>query len=472
MRKAWQRRSFKLRLTVWYAVVTGVVLAAFALVASETVERRLRAEIDRQLRIDFDLVEAQLETDQEGQFRWSIQGAHGDEGFARLAAWFEVWSEGGTMLFRRWPVPEASVTRDLPAPARSGLVFYDTELEPNLHVRVMERPARVLGTGVTMRLFRDETDMRRTLQQILEVFLLALPFAVLAASAGGYFVAHRSLRPVVRMASRAERITSESLSARLPNPNPADEFGQLATVFNNTLSRLESSFEELKRFTADASHELRTPITALRAVGEIAIREKADPAALRETILSMLEEAERLDALIESLLTMARLESDTVPLRLEPVDARAVCMDVAETLAVLANERNQIIDVVGDVDVAVTAERLLLRQALLNIVHNAIRNAPRGSSITMRVERSGPHGVLAVTDEGPGIARENQPRIFDRFFRVDESRSAMIGGFGLGLAIAKRSIERQGGGIGLESTIGRGSTFSIRLPLTAVAGLP
>src|SRR6266567_4469539 len=133
----------------------------------------------------------------------------------------------------------------------------------------MERPARVHERGVVVRLFRDETDMRRTLRQIVEVFLLTLPLAVALASLVGYVVAQRSLRPVAAMARQARTITAESLGERLPNPNPHDELGQLATVFNQTLERLENSFAELKRFTADASHELRTPLTALRTVGEV-----------------------------------------------------------------------------------------------------------------------------------------------------------------------------------------------------------
>ena len=254
MKNWWQRRSLKLRLTLWYAVATTIVLAVFAWVAYEVVEHRLGAELDRQLRIDFDLIEAQLDTDASGKIRWLIQGAHGDEGFARLSAWFEVWSEDKQLLFCHWPVREADIKKTLPAPLESSLRFNTVELEGDLHVRLMERPARVHERGVIVRVFRDETDMRRTLRQIVEVFFLAMPLAVALASLGGYFVARRSLAPVAAMAEQAKQITSESLAERLPNPNPHDELGQLADVFNQTLLRLENSFTELKRFTADASH--------------------------------------------------------------------------------------------------------------------------------------------------------------------------------------------------------------------------
>src|SRR5438445_4766703 len=460
----WKRRSLKLRLTLWYAAATAVILAVFAWVAYEVVEHRLGAELDRQLRIDFDVIEAQLDKDAAGQIRWLVRGAHGDEGYARLSAWFEVWSEGKQLLFRHWPVREADIKNPLPAPVESILRFYTVELEHDLHVRIMERPARVHELGVIVRLFRDETDTRRTLWQIVEVFLLAAPLAVLLASLGGYFVARRSLLPVAAMAEQAKQITSESLAERLPNPNPHDELGQLAGVFNQTLQRLEGSFTELKRFTADASHELRTPLTALRTVGEVALRQPDDPAVLRETIGSMLEEAQRLNDLIESLLTLARMESGKVRLQPEPIRVPEFLNEVCDSLSVLADEKQQTIGLVGDADVVQTADRRLLRQAVLNIVHNAIRYAPSQSRITVRCSRRNGAAVIEVADEGPGIAPEHRQRIFDRFYRIDQARSRAEGGHGLGLAIAKWSVEHQGGRIEAESEVGKGSVFRIVLP--------
>lgn len=465
MRSWWQRRSFKLRLTLWYALVTSVVLGVFSVAAYEVVEHRLEAELDRQLRIDFDIIEAQLDRDPTGTMRFAVRGAHGDEGFARLSAWFEVWSEDGKLLLRHWPVPDASITSSLAAPRGSTLHFHDVELEPDVHVRIMERPARVHESGVVMRMFRDQSDMRRTLDQIVEVFVLILPLAVLVASLGGYWMAHRSLRPVAAMAEQAQKITMESLAARLPNPNPSDEFGQLATVFNETLQRLENSFQELKRFTADASHELRTPLTSLRAVGEVALQRNQTTEQLRETIGSMLEEAERLDALIASLLTLARLESEQAALAPEPVDLDVLSREVLSTLSVLAAEKEQRLDYKGTEGVAPIADQVLLRQALLNIVHNAIRYSPRGSSITIQAEAGPAEASVSVKDEGPGISREHQSRIFDRFYRIDRARSREEGGYGLGLAIAKWSIERQGGRIEVQSDGTAGTTFRVVLPL-------
>ena len=460
----WRRRSFKVRLTLWYAAVICIVLAAFAFAVYEVVEHRLAAELDRQLRIDFDLVEAQLDTDDSGNIRWPVRGAHGDEGFARLFAWFEVWTADGRVLLRHWPVRESEIRSPLPAPAAASLSFYDVELERGVHARVMERPARLGARNVVVRLFRDQSSTRQTLRQIIEVFVLTLPFAIALASLGGYWLAQRSLRPIAAMAGQAQRITSESLSSRLPNPNPDDEFGQLATVINRTLARLESSFSELKRFTADASHELRTPLTALRSVGEVALRQHADSAALRDSIGSMLEEAQRLSELTESLLMLARMEGGHVPVNLRVSNLEELLQDVRESVAVLAADKQQSIEIgcAGSIDVPM--DPVLLRQALLNIVHNAIRYSPDGTRIALRAKRGNDEAVIEVVDAGPGIELQHRARIFDRFYRIDRSRSRAAGGHGLGLAIAKWSVEKQGGSIELESELGKGSTFRIRLP--------
>ena len=464
MSSLWQRQSVKLRLTLWYAAAMSIVLALFAVVVYEIVEHRMESELDRQLRIDFDLVEAQLDVDEAGQLRWPVQGAHGDEGFARLFAWFEVWSEDGQLLLRHWPVPDSQIERPLPAPTGTSLLFRDYEIEDNLPVRLMERPARLRGHGVVLRMFRDQSGMRQTLRQIIEVFALALPFAVALSSLGGYLLARRSMAPVAAMAAQARRITSESLEARLPNPNPHDEFGQLATVINETLARLQNSFTELKRFTADASHELRTPLTALQAVGEVALRRPDDPAVLREALQSMLEEAQRLTELTEALLTLARTESGHVQAHAESLSLAEVVREVTQSVGILATDKEQELQVHGEAEVLATADRTLLRQALLNIVHNAIRYSPAKSRITLNVRRTEREAIVEVVDQGPGIDATHRVKVFDRFFRVDTGRSRSEGGHGLGLAIAKASIERCGGRIEVDSEPGRGSTFRIRLP--------
>ena len=464
MKSWWLRRSVRLRLALWYAAATALVLIAFAWFVYEVIEHRLAAEVDRQLRIDFDLVEAQLSVDTQGRMQWNVRGSHGDEGFARMSAWFEVWSENKELLLRHWPVPEANIKDALQPPQTSTLRFATIELERGLFLRVMERPGRVQGRSVIIRVFRDETEMRRTLREIIEVSLLGFPLAGALAAIGGYLVATRSLAPLDAMAQQARRITSESLSKRLPNLNPNDELGRLATVFNETLTRLEGSFAELQRFTADASHELRSPLTALRAVGEVALRDGNDPAMLRETIASMLEEAERLTDLVDALLTLARMDATKADTTREHVNIAALLEEIRDQFEVLAVEKSQTLAITSDRHVAVQTDRTLLRLALVNLVHNAIQHSPSNSKISVAAARH-PSGVeISVSDSGHGIAPEYHHKIFEPFFRVDKARSRSAGGVGLGLAIAKRAVERNGGQIIVDSDSNRGSVFRIELP--------
>ena len=466
MKSWWLRRSVRLRLALWYAAATALVLIAFAWFVYEVIEHRLGAEIDRQLRIDFDLVEAQLTVDTEGRVQWNVRGSHGDEGFARMSAWFEVWSESKELLLRHWPVPESNINDAPSAPHGSTLKFATVELERGLFVRMMERPGRVQGRSVIIRVFRDETEMRRTLREIVEVSLLGFPLAGALAAIGGYLVATRSLAPLDAMARQARRITSESLSKRLPNLNPNDELGRLATVFNETLTRLEASFAELQRFTADASHELRSPLTALRAVGEVALRDGNDPAMLRETIGSMLEEAERLTDLVDALLTLARMDATKEGAAREEVNIGALLEEIRDQFEVLASEKGQTLAVTTDHNVVVPADRTLLRLAVVNLVHNAIQHGPSNSKISLAAARR-PDGIdISVSDSGHGIAGEYHEKIFEPFFRVDKARSRSAGGVGLGLAIAKRAAERNGGRIIVESEANRGSVFRIEFPLS------
>ncbi len=464
MKAWWQRKSLRMRLTLWYGAVTALILIAFGLCLLVFVGQRLRTELDRQLRIDFDIIGFQLERDAAGNVLWLPVGSHGNEGMTRMATWFEVWSQDDKLLLRHWPVDDSKIGAGLPAPAGGELRFSSTELESDLHVRIMERPARVDHESVIVRVIRDETDMRRALGEIAALLALGLPVAVGLSAVGGYFIARRSLSPVRQMATRARRISADSLSERLPVQNPHDELGELATVFNQTLERIDKAFAELKRFTADASHELRTPLTALRTVGEVGLREARTVDALREVIGSMLEEAQRLTDLVQALLSLSRAQSGEQPLVKEEVSLGELLREVRDSMVVLAAEKKQEVLVECDEEATVLAARPFLRQALLNLVHNAIRYSPADSTISLNCAQRANNAIIEVADEGPGIAREHLEKIFERFYRIDKARSRQAGGAGLGLAIAKWSIERQGGRIEVESEPSHGAMFRIILP--------
>ncbi|HJY78444.1 MAG TPA: ATP-binding protein, partial [Burkholderiales bacterium] len=291
-----------------------------------------------------------------------------------------------------------------------------------------------------------------------------IPLAVALAIVGGYFLAGRVLAPVGRMADKARRMTAESLAERLPVVNPRDEFGRLGTVFNDMLSRVQDSFESLRRFTADASHELRTPLTAMRSVGEVALQADRDPARYRDVIGSMLEEVDRLTALVENLLTLTRADAGKIAVNREVSDLREFASSTANHLRPLAEENQQSLELEPGRPTMASFDPKILRLALVNLIHNAIKYAPTGGRVRLRVKtRSNGDAVVEVDDNGPGIPVEHRERVFERFYRIDSGRASDTGGAGLGLAIARWAVEANGGRIEVENGAPSGSVFRIVL---------
>jgi heavy metal sensor kinase len=311
---------------------------------------------------------------------------------------------------------------------------------------------------------RSEERLREQLSEVLKVLALGLPLVIVLAGVGGYILAGRALAPIDHLAVEARRVTAERLHERVSVPNQHDEIGRLAAVINDAFSRLESSFDKLRRFTADASHELRTPLAVLRGIGEAGLVETRTPAEYKEAIGSMLEEIDRLTTLVDTLLRLSHGDAGSVHLSRESLDLGQLTREVASSLALLAEERRQRISVESINGVEVCVDRLVLREAITNVVDNAIKYSPVGGSIAVSIRADGGCAVVEVADQGAGIAAEHRERIFDRFFRIDSARSRDAGGTGLGLAIAKWAVEINGGSIRVEAGATSGSVFRISLP--------
>jgi len=309
-----------------------------------------------------------------------------------------------------------------------------------------------------------EERVEQQLREIAVVLVLGVPLIVLLAGAGGYVLARRALAPINQLGIEARRITADRLHQRLAAANATDEIGRLAAVINDTLARLEASFDQLRRFTADASHELRTPLSVIRGIGEMTLRDTRTPAEYKDAMGSMLEEVDRLTRLVDTLLQLSRGEAGTVPLSREAVDLGQLTRDVVASLGILAEERQQRLTIDAGDQLCVSADRLVLRDAIANVVDNAIKYSPTGSTIAVSVDGNGDRATVSVADEGPGIPPEHRERIFDRFYRIDEGRSRELGGTGLGLAIARWAVESNGGQISVDGT-GHGSVFRVVLPL-------
>ena len=422
--------SVRARLTLWHAGVLALVICIFSAGILVFVRARLYSALDEQVSHDLATIEKVYheETGDLGELAHRM-------GITR----FQV-VEGGTVLYQTPGWPPGGTT-----PYRLGTLA--------------DASHRIIAA-------RDETALRQTLWTLGVILAMGVPCAIGLAIGGGYFLAGRMLSPVAAMAETARKITAESLTDRLRVENPRDEFGQLAGVFNDTLSRLEEAFEQLRRFTADASHELRTPLTAIRSVGEVALQRSLSGPGYREVIGSMLEEVDRLTRLVESLLTLTRGESGRIQPALEMVNLNGLAVSVVEHLKILAEEKEQSLTIDAAADVSARCDPAILRLGLINVLDNAIKyTLPRGTIRVVVREASSGEAAIEVEDTGVGIPSEHRGRIFERFYRVEQGRSRESGGTGLGLATARWAVEVTGGRIELESEEGKGSLFRIVVPM-------
>jgi heavy metal sensor kinase len=449
-------------MTLWYTAALACVLIAYAVVVFLFVRHALYRDLDRRLHEDLDLVQEELEVTDEGRLVWRGSG-HPDEAEESTSVggrWLEVWSRDGTLLLRSATGEPLGLSAPLPTAEPRPL----TLKREDGGLRVVSASRQIAGVPVMVRAARSEVHVRHELRELFVVQGIGLPMALALAAFGGYHLARRALGPVARMASRARGITAERLGERLAVENPADELGQLAATFNETFGRIERSFEQLRRFTADASHELRTPLTALRSVGEVGLQERPDDKLFGDVVGSMLEEVDRLTRLVDTLLALSRADAGQVPLAREPVDLARLARNAVQHLDDLSDEKDQQVTLEADTPVQVLGDWPVLRQAVINVLDNAIKYSPPGKSVRVAVGANGDSAWIVVSDEGPGIALEDRERIFERFYRVDKARSREQGGTGLGLSLAKWGVESHHGRIELDSEVGRGSTFRIVLP--------
>jgi heavy metal sensor kinase len=337
------------------------------------------------------------------------------------------------------------------------------------HVLVVSHPHPVQGRRVLIRIAYSTDPLRLRLIELFGILMLVLPLALVAAGFAGYRVAGKALNPLTAMASLTEQITARRLNERIPILNPDDEFGHMARVLNGLLERLEESFSKLQRFTSDVSHELRTPLSSIRSVGEVGLQRSHEEDEYKDIIGSMLEEVARLTSMVDTLLTIANADSGGVELHRTIFPIMELVEESVAVVGVLAEDKKQTLSVGGDDQVAVSADRGFLRMAVINLLDNAVKYSPPGSAIRIRLEsrendRKQRCVKLIIQDQGPGIPKHDAARVFDRFYRVDEGRTREAGGAGLGLAIAKWTVEAHGGEILLDSTPETGSAFTICLP--------
>ena len=295
--------------------------------------------------------------------------------------------------------------------------------------------------------------------------VLGLPLAVIIITVGGYLLVRRVLSPVEQITRAAERITQFNLSERLPVANTGDELERLSLSLNRMITRLDDAFQNSKRFVADASHDLRTPLTILRGELESLAEDNRLDSELRDRAGSMLEEVVHLGKIVEQLFTLSRLDAGEAQTEWTRFDLTELAKTTVEQMNLLAEDKGISITCNASEPAPVKGNRVRLKQVVVNLLDNAIKYTLAKGAIHLRVHAMNGHAVLEVEDNGIGIPPDALPHIFERFYRVDEARSAESESAGLGLSIVKSICTAHGAEVDAQSTVGRGSSFRVRLPL-------
>lgn len=454
-----RRLSIRWRLTWWYGGVLAVVLAAFGASVYWMMGGQLMNRLDDGLREELSDVLGEIEraTDRESMLYWLDRRFAGHEGFD-----FQITAPDGTRIFSNPRLGE----RRLPVPgnlATEQNVFTEVEAE-NRRWRVINRMVTGPDSPLTVQVARSLEPYDHEMGELLAVLLITGPAALIAALSGGYFLAGRALAPVERMTATANEITAQRLDRRLDVVNRDDELGRLAETINGMIERLERSFREMQRFTADASHELRTPIAIVRTEAEVAFAKPLDDAEKQNLLGNILEECERLGHITEQLLTLSREDAGIGRMVREPVDLAAMASETAEVMRPLADAKGQRLEVKAEEGAIVHGDPTRLRQVFYNLLDNAIKYTPEGGQVEVTTEFADSTVQLTVHDSGIAIPAEHLPHVFDRFYRVDKARSRAQGGSGLGLSIVQSVVAAHGGRVEIGSHAGEGTTLRVSLP--------
>ena len=460
-----RRLSIGLRLTLWYVAVFAVAQLVFGAGMYVVLRQHLYSITDDALRDQIDdlthFLEAQKKNATVSKLQEEVSETYVLE---HSGDYLQIYGEKGDWIFRapaltRYGVPPIDPTLVHDAIARD--VVFD-----GYAFRLLTQRVDVNHHIYTAQTALPIDQVVKTLSAFRRYLLLFAPLMLLAAAVGGYWLSHKALAPVDKITRTAQNIGGQNLGDRLETLNTGDELERLSNTLNGMLSRIESAFVRVTQFTADASHELRTPISLIRTEAEIALRKSRDDAEYRQALRHILLESERTSVLIEELLKLARADSGRESLELQPVDLRATVLVTGNEWRHMIESRGLQFDLRADEDLPmVTADRTALSRLFAILLDNAQKYTCAPGKISVEVGKTNGKALVAVRDTGIGISPKDQAKIFERFYRVDTARSRSHGGAGIGLSIAHWIVQQHDGTISVHSEIGHGSTFIVEIPL-------
>jgi len=455
-------RSLRFRLAVWYFSTVTVIFAAAAAGYWFAVRAALDDALDQGLRFRLIGLRQYLEhVDVHGRQQIA---AKLDEIY-EIGELYQVFDANGQLIARSHGLTRHHVLEEPPRDLGAG-IRYQTGGPADFPLRLAWQKVTIAGEPLIL----GAADPRRKFDGVIGAFtsvlLLSTPFILTLAILLGLWLGRRALRPVARITEDARAITEQNLSARLAVPDSRDELQQLSETLNAMLARIEESFSRITQFTADASHELRAPMTLIYTAAQYSLRRERSRDELLDGLGKIQREARRTTALIDDLLLLARGDAGKQANLLTRMDAEPLLREIGEEARAMAGDKG--VDVHVRVDgqpLPVQANEASLRRLLLILVDNAIKFTPRGGAVTVTGEKDPAHVTISVADTGVGIAPDDQSHIFERFWRADKVRARDAGGSGLGLPIARQIAEQHGATLAVSSEPGAGSSFVLRLPL-------
>ena len=464
--------SLRARLTLFYVSALAVALLSVGGLIYVLLAEALYSRIDDNLHALLQITNNSLRNDlEEGQDATDAARSTAAE-LASREQMLAIYDDRGQLLAEAGrdtdleiTLPDASSIRD-DAVMKTVAERHDSDDRHRLAVRRVQiapfAATYIVVAGSSLERTDDE------LEELRAILLYVVPLALALAAIGGWFLAHRGLSPVAAMVARARHIGAEDLSARLPVMNPDDELGRLAATFNDLLGRLEAALTQQRQFMADASHELRTPVTTTRTAASVALqrvhREERD---YRETLEIVEQQTIRLSRIVDDMFTLARADAGNYPVRRDAMYLDEILEEVARAARVVAAARSIAIDI-DTVPAPFTGDEELMQRLLVNLIDNAVRHSPDGTAVHVQIANRANGYDIVVTDRGPGIPAESQRHIFERFYRADLARTRLGGGgAGLGLALVRWIADVHGGSAELVSSSSAGSTFKVFLPTTS-----
>ncbi len=455
--------SFAWRLTAWYALASFATIVLIAVISYYALLRSISFETDSYLR---DTAHQLQDINKQRSLKFIVEEELSTRSYLRTYA--RVIDDEGRIIAQTGDMDKFLPQSIFPAPA---------ELKDNLQgddyvttVEVRARTFRVMAIQIkttrTM-VIQVACDRRREtgiIRRYKVAMAIVLSLSFLLCAIGGYFIAKRGIRPVYKIVRATEQIGHGTMHERIKIDALPSELQQLASSFNAMLDRLEESFARISQFSEDIAHELRTPVNNLRGGMEVVLGKTRSPAEYCDAIGSALEECERLARLVDRLLFIARSENSDVKIERDPVDLRVELLNTQEFYEVNAEDKGVTLSVDSPEGLSVLANRDLLRSLIGNLVSNAIAHTPAGGLIQLTAAEVNHRAVVAVKDTGKGIPPEHIPHLFDRFYRVDRSRTKTSGGVGLGLAIVNTIAKLHGATLDIVSEVGKGTTISVTFP--------